>query len=44
MNFKAEIEIVSLHEKLDQITDLLKAQETQIEMLTQLLARQGKVT
>lgn len=49
VNLKAEIEIMALHEKLDQmrteqITTLLKAQETQIEMLTQLLAKQGKVT
>lgn len=49
MNLKAEIETMALHEKLDQlrtehIITLLKAQETQIEMLTQLLAKQSNVT
>jgi len=46
VNLKAEIEIMALHEKLDQlrndhITELVRTQGEQIKMLTQLLAAQG---
>ncbi len=42
MNFKAELEFLSLHEKIDGLremnwTELFEAQQKQIHMLTQLL-------
>lgn len=44
VNLKAELEIMSLHEKLDQLrnqqmTELLRAQEEQIRLLTTLVLR-----
>ena len=46
VNLKAEIEIMALHEKLDEIRDrqmqdLILRQQEQIEILTQLVKRQA---
>lgn len=46
VNLKAEIEIMALHEKLDQmrteqLTALLQTQDQQIKLLTRLLAERG---
>jgi uncharacterized membrane protein len=46
VNLKAEMEIISLHEKIDQLrtqqwSDLIEQQRKQIEMLTKLLNERG---
>lgn len=50
VNLKAELEILSLHEKLDELreskwTELIRIQQEQIKLLTQLVKEHGaKVT
>lgn len=50
VNLKAELEILSLHEKLDELREpkwkeLIRLQEEQIKLLTQLLKeRDGKAS
>ncbi len=46
VNLKAELEILSLHEKLDELRELkwkelIQLQEEQIKLLTQLLKERG---
>ncbi len=47
VNLKAELEILSLHEKLDSLSErkwceLIEIQQTQINLLTEILAEYGK--
>jgi uncharacterized membrane protein len=49
INLKAELEIMELHEKLDQIRaqhleEMLKAQQEQLRLLTRLTAASSKAT
>jgi uncharacterized membrane protein len=48
VNLKAELEILSLHEKLDELGEkkwgeLILLQQEQIQLLTQLLKEQGVI-